>query len=93
MGSLAAIGDGFEIRLYIDGEEVAIGGSEVVEPTPVDSYGFSDFPFNVGGGGVFDGTGNQFTGIIDEVAVWDKCSPALKSAAVCSSIGRWRRRR
>ncbi|MCA9199290.1 MAG: hypothetical protein KDA87_17210 [Planctomycetales bacterium] len=69
---LAAIGDGFEIRIYIDGEEVAIGGSEVVEPTPVDSYGFSDFPFNVGGGGVFDGSGNQFTGIIDEVAVWDK---------------------
>jgi hypothetical protein len=31
----------------------------------------STFPFNIGGGGIYDATGNFFTGCIDEVAVWD----------------------
>jgi len=30
------------------------------------------FGFNIGGGGVFDGTGNFFNGQIDEVAIFDR---------------------
>lgn len=67
---IAAVGTGEEIEIYIDGELVAVGGVSIF-PTPVDSYGASDFPFNVGGGGIYDATGNQFSGILDEVAVWD----------------------
>jgi hypothetical protein len=69
---IAAVGDGEEISLYIDGEFVATGGTPLAEPgDPVDSYGASEFFFNIGGGGVYDATGNQFVGRLDEVAVWD----------------------
>ena len=64
------MGDGQEIAIYIDGELATAGGNPL-EGAPIDSYGASDFPFNIGGGGVYDATGNQFTGILDEVAVWD----------------------
>lgn len=37
----------------------------------VDSYGASAFSFNIGGGGIFNGTGDYFRGSIDEVAVFD----------------------
>ncbi len=36
----------------------------------VDSYGTSDFFFNIGGGGIFNNTGDFFRGDIDEVAVF-----------------------
>jgi hypothetical protein len=34
-------------------------------------YGTTAFHFNIGGGGIFDATGNYFSGAIDEVAVFD----------------------
>ena len=34
------------------------------------TFGNSEFNFNIGGGGVYDPTGNWFQGQIDEVAVW-----------------------
>jgi hypothetical protein len=38
------------------------------------------FAFNIGGGGIFDGSGNFFKGQIDEVAVFDK---ALSAEDIC----------
>jgi hypothetical protein len=67
---IAAVGTGDELQIYIDGELIGVGGGSL-EGQPVASYGSSDFFFNVGGGGIYDGTGNQFTGVLDEIAVWD----------------------
>jgi autotransporter-associated beta strand protein len=58
------VADGSNNRLYINGVQAAsvaggVGGS-------------SAFNFNVGGGGVFNATGDYFRGEIDEVAVFDK---------------------
>jgi autotransporter-associated beta strand protein len=46
--------------------------------------GATQFPFNIGGGGIFDGigvNGNYFNGQIDEVAVFDK---ALTADQICA---------
>lgn len=64
---LAATGDGERLTMYLNGEQVAEGGSAIGA-----SYGNSAFPFNIGGGGVFDETGNQLRGSFDEVALFDK---------------------
>ena len=63
---VAVVGDGTDLRLYVDGVLVQTGGN------PTGNYGSSGFGFNIGGGGIFDTTGNYFTGVIDEVAVFDK---------------------
>ena len=78
---IAAVGDGEEIRVYVDGEEVAIGGGPVDPGGAIDSYGNSGDPFNVGGGGIYDNAGNQFTGLIDEVAVWHTALTSEQIAA------------
>jgi hypothetical protein len=63
---VAAVGTGAGLLLYVNGENVQTGG------TPITShYGASDAPFRMGGGGIFDPAGNQFRGMIDEVAIWD----------------------
>ena len=67
---VAAVGTGEELRFFINGELVGTGGN-ALQIGGVDSYGDSGDFFNVGGGGIFDNAGNQFTGIIDDVAVWD----------------------
>ena len=61
---VTVIGGNGAIALYLDGNLAA--SSSAVTPT----FGNSDFDFNIGGGGVFDPTGNWFQGQIDEVAVW-----------------------
>jgi hypothetical protein len=73
---VATIATGDDIRNYFDGELVGTGGS----PAGGD-YGGSDFNVHIGGGGVFDATGNYFTGLIDEVAIFDKAIPAERIAA------------
>ena len=50
--------------LYVNGEEEARGGG--TDPAN------SAFPFNIGGAGVYDATGNYFTGEMDDVAVWNR---------------------
>jgi hypothetical protein len=50
------------LRVYIDGEAAEGGG-----PGP---HGTSDFNVNIGGCGVWDATGNWFTGAMDEVAIF-----------------------
>lgn len=62
---IGVVGTGQGTQIFINGEKVAgIDGDA--------GYGASSFGFNIGGGGVFDATGNQFTGTIDEVTVYNK---------------------
>ena len=63
---LTATGDGEELRIYIDGQLVDAGGD------PALNYGSSAFPFNVGGGGIFDTSANWFKGQVDEIAVYSR---------------------
>jgi hypothetical protein len=67
---VATIATGSDIRNYFDGVLVGTGGSAAA------NYGSSTFNVHIGGGGVYDGTGNFFTGDIDEVAIFDKAIPA-----------------
>ncbi len=62
---VGATGDLFSLTTYLDG---TLGGQTTIG---VANHGSSAFNFNIGGGGVFDGTGNFYTGAIDEVAVFN----------------------
>jgi autotransporter-associated beta strand protein len=64
-GFIAYVADGTNNRLYLDGEQVASapGGQGGTAPL---------YFFNIGGGGIFNATGDYFRGEIDEVAVFDK---------------------
>jgi len=65
-GFLALVGDGTKITLYANGLPVtSLPGVET-------TYGYSDYYFNIGGGGIFNATGDFFYGSIDEVAIFDK---------------------
>jgi len=72
---VATIADGTNLKNYFDGKLVGTGGSATA------NYGAADFNVHIGGGGVFDGSGNWFTGHIDEVAIFDKAIPADRVAA------------
>jgi hypothetical protein len=61
---VAAVGNGSSLKLYFDG---AIAGTAA---TSTANYGTSVDTFNIGGGGVFDATGNYFVGSLDEVAIF-----------------------
>ncbi len=69
---VALVGDGANLRVYINGALAATGGSATA------SYGSSSYPFNIGGGGVFDASGNWFNGMFDEVAVWSRALSAAE---------------
>ena len=71
---IAGVGTGSQLQLYLDGTlrmSVPMSGP----------LGTSGFNFNIGGGGIFDATGNFFTGQMDEVAMYQK---ALSGAEVLS---------
>jgi len=72
---VATIASGTDLRTYYDGKLVGTGGGATA------TYGNSTFNVHIGGGGVFDATGNFFTGQIDEVAIFDKAIPAARVAA------------
>jgi hypothetical protein len=76
---IAAVGGNGQLSLYFDG--ALAGSTSVSSPT----FGSSEFNFNIGGGGVFDPTGNCFTGQIDEVAVWFRALAANEITALLSS--------
>ncbi len=61
---VAFVGNGTTLTLYTDGVQRAIGGSATA------NYGTSADRFNIGGS-VWDNTGNNFNGIIDEVKIWN----------------------
>ena len=67
---VASIGTGRELQTYFDGVLI----NRVSASTG--NYGTSSFNVNIGGGGVFDGSGNFFTGQIDEVAIFNKALTA-----------------
>jgi hypothetical protein len=73
---VATIADGTSLKTYYDGKLAGTGGSSTTDYGPV-----ATFNVHIGGGGVFDGTGNWFTGQIDEVAIFDKAIPAERVAA------------
>jgi hypothetical protein len=62
---VVSVGDGQSLRTYYDGELVGTGGTAIT-----DTYGTSSFNVNIGGGGVYDATGNFFKGQLDEVAIY-----------------------
>ena len=72
---IATIADGKSIKNYYDGVLVGTGG------TTTANYGSSTFNVHIGGGGVYDATGNFFSGQFDEVAIFDKAIPADRIAA------------
>lgn len=65
-GQITYTADGTAVRLYINGVQVASATGAIT------NYGASAFNFNIGGGGVFNATGDYFRGDIDKVAVFDK---------------------
>ena len=67
---IATIADGQQIHNYFDGELINSSGNATA------NYGASDFNVHIGGGGVYDATGNAFEGFLDEVAIFDKAIPA-----------------
>jgi hypothetical protein len=70
---IAVVADGANgARLYLNGVEVATDADAVTENTSGD-------PFRIGGGGIYDTTGNFFTGQVDEVVVFNR---ALTGAEV-----------
>jgi hypothetical protein len=67
---VAAVGDGSTLKIYLDGQLLGTSSANTLD------YGSSDYPFNIGGGGIWDASGNQFNGLIDEVAVYDRALSA-----------------
>ena len=71
---VAAVGNGTNLRVYVDGRLVASGGSNT------SNYGTSTFRFNMGGGGVWDADSNWLAGKIDEVRVYSRALSAAEVA-------------
>ncbi len=69
---VCAVADGSTLKLYTNGVLAATGG------TASSNYGSSSSTFHIGGGGVFDASGNFFNGQIDEVAVWNRALSAAE---------------
>jgi len=76
---VAAVGGNGTLALFVDGQQVA---SSAANPA---TFGDSEFDFNIGGGGVWDPTGNYFTGQIDEVAVWYRALATNELAALVAT--------
>jgi hypothetical protein len=68
---IAFVGDTTGRTIFINGQPAVTGAAA----TPLNT---SNFFFNIGGGGVFDATGNFFLGQINDVGVWEtSMSPQL----------------
>ncbi|WP_346187115.1 cadherin domain-containing protein [Rubritalea halochordaticola] len=61
---VVVVGDGSSLKIYIDGVLAGTGGNNAT------NYGSSASSFNIGGGGVWDASGNAFTGDIKDVRVY-----------------------
>ena len=68
---LAIVAD-TSMKIYLDGLLAVTGAGAA-------NYGTSTYPFNIGGGGIWDATGNWFSGSMDEVRVYNR---ALTQAEV-----------
>jgi hypothetical protein len=71
---VTAVGEGSGLRLYVNGVEVASGGSAASD------YGTSVFDFKIGEG-VFESSGDYFDGRLDEVRVYSRamCPDEVRS--------------
>ena len=65
MHHIVLVGSGYDLKIYVDGDLKATGGSST------SNYSTSTYDFNIGGGGIWDDSGNWFNGSIDEVAIWN----------------------
>ncbi|WP_346190125.1 cadherin domain-containing protein, partial [Rubritalea halochordaticola] len=61
---VVVVGDGSSLKIYIDGVLAGSGGNNAT------SYGSSAYSFNIGGGGIWDASGNSFIGDIKDVRVY-----------------------
>jgi len=83
---IAAVGSGTNVSLLLASTNGS-GGIKVLQSSAASTtanYGVSRFPFRIGGGGVLDAAGNFFTGVIDDVAIFDK---ALTSSDLSDLFG------
>jgi hypothetical protein len=76
---LTAVGGNGQLALYFDG---TLAGSTTITPA---NFGESEYDFNIGGGGIFDASGNYFKGRIDEVAVWFRALATNEITALLAS--------
>ncbi len=74
-----AVGGNGQISIYLDG---VLAGTSSASGA---NFGESEYDFNIGGGGVFDPTGNYFKGQIDEVAVWFRALATNEITALLAS--------
>ena len=74
MGCLG-MGNGSVLNIFVDGSLLRTGGG----PPGGGIYGASSSSFRIGGGSLFDASGNYFKGQLDEVLLFDK---ALSTAQV-----------
>ena len=77
---IMAVGGGGQLVLYFDGMPVKTNS-----PITASNFGESEYDFNIGGGGVFDPTGNYFKGQLDEVAVWFRALATNEIAALLAT--------
>jgi hypothetical protein len=75
---VAAVADTTSMTIYLDGHLAVTGAGAA-------NYGSSAFTFNIGGGGIWDATGNWFSGRIDEVRVYSR---ALSQDEIGSLAGK-----
>ena len=66
---IAGVGTGTNLFIYLFTTNSIIQTNVAVTTT---NYGNSVYPFRIGGNGILDASGNFFTGLIDEVAVFDR---------------------
>jgi hypothetical protein len=77
---IAVTGDGSERNLYIDGVlSGTLAGATATYNTN------TSFNFKMGGDGIQDGTGNWFTGELDDIAVWDQVLSEAQIVALAAS--------
>ena len=72
---IAVVWAGVSLTMYFDGQQTA----QTEKDCSKDTHGSFDFGVNIGGGGIWDATGNWFTGAMDEVAIFHS---ALSNADV-----------
>lgn len=71
-GFLALVGDADKTVLYTNGFPAA------TVTHALSTFGSSTYNFNIGGGGIFNASGDYFLGDVDEVAVFDKALTAAQ---------------
>ena len=74
---VAVVGRANGLFLYIDGQQVA-GPSAA----PAGNFGSSAFTVNIGGGGIYDATGNWFRGQMDDVRIYNRALTAEEIKAL-----------